>query len=129
MLKRAKEIKQVRLYSEALKMQVVAEFEKGRASAYELMADYDIHSKSSIYNWSRKYGKLKRETKVVRIIMKSEKERIKELEKAVADLTLKNRAYAALIEAYEESEEVKKKLSTQQLKKLEELKTKHTGTL
>ena len=127
MLKRDKTIRQIRQYSEALKRQVVIEFEAGRATAVELMSDYDIHSKVSIYNWCSKYGKIRRETKVVRVIMKSERERIKELERAVADLTLKNRANEALIEVYEADSELKKKLSMQQLKKLEDLRAKRAA--
>jgi transposase-like protein len=124
MLKREKGTQEIRQYSEALKRQVVLEYESGRATVRELLIDYDILTKASIYNWCRKYGKSKRATKVVRVIMKSEKERIRELEKAVADLTLKNRASEALIEVYEEDTELKKKLSSQQLERLKDLKAK-----
>ena len=124
MLKRAQQTQEIRQYSEALKRQVVLEYESGRATVKELLIDYDIQSKGSIYNWRAKYGKGKRATKVVRVIMKSEKERIRDLEKAVADLTLRNRANAALIEVYEEDTELKKKLSSQQLERLKDLKAK-----
>lgn len=127
MLKRDKAIKVRRNYSEALKRQVVLEFEMGRATGRELMVDYGIHSESSIYKWLKKYGKTRRMVKVVRVIMKSEREKIKELEKAVADLTLRNRANEALIEVYEADTELKKKLSTTQLKKLEDLKAKRAA--
>ena len=129
MLKRALEINQIRQYSEALKRQVVVEFEMGRATVRELMADYDVQSKTSIYNWRSKYGKVKRTTKVVRVIMKSERERIRELEKIVADLTLKNVANEALLKVYETDSELKKKLSTEQLKRLEELMAKRAAIL
>ena len=126
-MKRDKDIKERRNYSEALKRQVVLGYERGRATGRELMADYGINNPSSIYKWLQKYGKIRRETKVVRVIMKSEREKIKELEKAVADLTLRNRAYEALVEVYEADSELKKKLSTQQLKKLEDLKAKQAA--
>lgn len=129
MLKRSNQMIEVRQYSEALKRQVVQEFAMGRATIKELMIDYDINSKGSIYNWVRKYGKVKKSIKVVRVIMKSEKEKIRELERAVADLTLRNRAYEALVEVYEEDTELKKKLSMEQLKRLEGLKAKHASIL
>ena len=54
------------------------------------MVDYGINIPSSIYKWLQKYGKIRRETKVVRVVVKSEREKIRELEKAVAASTLKN---------------------------------------
>ncbi len=124
MLKREQVTKEIRRYSEAMKRQVVIEYESGCSSTRELLLEYDIKSKASIYLWRKKYGKRSYKTKVVRVIMKSEQERIRELEKMVAELALKNRANELLIRVYEEDygEEIKKKLSTEQLKQVETLK-------
>ena len=57
--------------------------------------------------------------------MKSEQERIRELEKLVADLEIENRVKSAQLEIIEEwglEEDIKKKLNTQQLKEYEERK-------
>ena len=110
-------------YSEALKRHVAAEYERGGMSLLELSEEYGT-SKASIYNWVKRYGKMGRSTKIVRVVMKNEKERIRELEKALADAHLKIIMKDSLLEAYEEEieanyEEVKKRLSTEQLERLE----------
>ena len=115
----------VRRYSEALKRQVVVDIEKGSLTVKEAMEWYDVPWRRSIDRWREKYGKDKRRTKVVRIFMKSEQERIRELEKLVADLQIENRVRAAQLAIIEEwglEESIKKKLNTQQLKEYEERK-------
>jgi transposase-like protein len=103
-------IMEIRRYSEVLKRRVVEEYESGSASVRELMGQYGILCKDSIYLWCKRYGRFKKVTKVVRVIMKSEKERILELERAVADLTLKNRVLETHVRILEREvgEEVKK---------------------
>lgn len=125
----SKEIKQksrvVRRYSEALKRQVVEDIEKGSLSTKEAMEWYDVPWRRTIDRWREHYGKNKGRTKVVRIFMKSEQERIRELEKLVSDLTIENRVRKAQLEIAEEHigvENLKKRLSTQQLKEYEERK-------
>ena len=57
--------------------------------------------------------------------MKSEQERIRELEKLVADLQIENRLKTAQIQLWEEEKgetALKKRLNTQQLKEYEERK-------
>jgi transposase-like protein len=122
---RRKTVKVVKRYSEALKLQVVEEFERGESRAVELVEHYAIGCPRTVYRWCRKYGRLTRATKIVRVIMKSEKALIKELKETIAELTLENRFNKALWEVYEEDYKlgkVKKKLSTEQLKRLESLK-------
>ena len=115
----------VRRYSESLKRQVVLEVEEGRLTTKEAMEWYDVPWRRTIDRWREKYGKSKRKTKIVRIFMKSEQERVRELEKLVADLQIQNRLKTAQIEIWEEEkgeESLKKRLSTEQLKEYEERK-------
>lgn len=117
----------VRRYSEALKRQVVDELERGCLSMNEALEWYDIPWRRTVDRWRTKYGKDRKKTKVVRIFMKSEQERIRELEKLVADLQIENRVKGAQLDIYSEwgiEESLKKKLNTQQLKEFEERKKK-----
>lgn len=114
-------VKEIRRYSESMKLQVVEEVESGRISAREASVFYDIGNRRTIYRWVSKYGKSKRRTKVVRVIMKSEQERIRELESALSDALLSKRVLMAQLDYYEENvPDIKKKLNSQQLKEFEE---------
>ena len=83
-------------YSEAFKLQVIDEIETGRfASPYEASQAYGIRGKSTVYNWLRNYGKTALLNKVVRVEKAGEpreikrlKERVRQLEHLVADLTM-----------------------------------------
>lgn len=123
---RRKGVKVVRRYSEALKRQVVLEYESGESTGRELVEQYAIGCPRTITRWCRRYGQYHRATKIVRVMMKSEQERIRELERTVADLTLENRVLQVQLQLWEEEGDkgLKKKLSTEQLKKLESLKAK-----
>lgn len=116
--------KEVRQYSEALKMEVVKELDSGKLSVKEAMEFYDIAWSRTINRWQKKYGKDRRETRIVRVIMKNEQERIRTLEKALADKEIELMALRALNKVYEEDygEDIKKKLSPEQLANLEKLK-------
>jgi transposase-like protein len=118
--------KVVKRYSEALKLQVVQELEQGCLTVSEAMDFYDIPWRKTLNRWQRRYGKDKTRVRVVRVIMKSEKERIRELEKALADKELENIAYKALVSVYEDehAEEMKKKLDPKRLKEFEELRAR-----
>jgi transposase-like protein len=117
-------IREVRRYSEALKRQVVEEVESGRVTVKEAMEWYDVPWRRTIDRWRAKYSNERRGTKIVRIVMKDEKERIKELEKLVADLNIENRVKGAQLEIWEEryGEDLKKKLSTKELEEYEKRK-------
>lgn len=116
----------VRRYSEALKRQVVEEVESGRLRVKEAMEYYDIPWRRTIDRWRQRYGNNRRGTKIVRIVMKDEQERIRELEKLVSDLELKNRVREAQLEIWEEryGDDLKKKLNTKELEEYEKLKAK-----
>jgi transposase-like protein len=100
-------------YSEAFKLKVVEEIEKGHLTITEAMRLYDIKGGATIYNWVRKYGKNHLLKKIVRVEMKDEKNKIAELkrqihdlESAVASLTLHNICLQSYIEVVEEGEQL-----------------------
>jgi transposase len=83
-------------YQEALRRSIVAEIEGGRVSIADASREYGI-SKSLIGVWLQEYGKYRPKKDIVEVVMKSEKDRIAELEKALADATLRARVYEELI--------------------------------
>ena len=66
-------------YSMAFKQKVIREIESGKYSLREASKIYSI-SDQSLYNWLRKLGKNHLIGKIVRIEMKGEADRIKQLE-------------------------------------------------
>jgi transposase len=110
-------------YSEAFKLQVLREIEQGRfgtrAAAYRA---YGIRGQGTIERWALKYGKNHLVGKVIRVEtprelseLKALRQRVKALEKALADAHLKGRfdeAYlriACRAAGIEDVEEFKKK--------------------
>lgn len=83
-------------YQETLKRSIVAEVEGGRMSIADAGQEYGV-SKSLIGLWLKEYGKYRPKKDVIEVVMKSEKDRIAELEKALADATLKARVYEELV--------------------------------
>lgn len=68
-------------YSLAFKQKVVSEIESGKLSISEAMKIYDIAGCGTIPQWLEKFGKTHLMNKVIRIEMKDEKDKIKELER------------------------------------------------
>jgi len=96
-----------RKYSEAFKRKVVAEYESGNLNKDQLQLKYGIGGNSLILNWCRRYGRLSyppRGTTIGRPMKDPQKQRIKELEKQLADMQLKIAAYQKLIEITEREE-------------------------
>ena len=96
-------------YSSAFKQKVVSEIECGKLTIAEARKIYDIKSSPTIYIWLRKYGKNHLINKVVRVEMRDEKDKIKELERqkrelesALAQSHLKSLCLESLIECIEE---------------------------
>lgn len=85
-----------RNYQAVLKRSIVGEIEEGRLSVIGASREYGI-SKSLIQLWLNEYGTYRPKRSVVEVVMKSEKERIAELERALADATLKARVYEELV--------------------------------
>ena len=67
-------------YSIAFKQKVISEIEDGKYIQGESSRIYGI-SPSTIHYWLKRYGKYKLLNKIVRIEMKGEQDRIKQLEK------------------------------------------------
>jgi len=125
-------------YSEAFKLKIVTEIERGRLTVSEAMHLYEINGNATIYNWLRKYGKNHLINKIVRIEMKDEKsafkkkeERIRELESALSSIVLHNMCLQSYVDVVNEniSEEEKKtslsRLSPEQRAVLQKLTSKH----
>jgi transposase len=92
-------------YSLAFQQKVVGEIESGELSIGDARRVYDIRGNATIQKWIRKLGKNHLLSKVVRIEMKDEKDRVKELEKrirqlesALADEHIKNAVLESLVD-------------------------------
>jgi len=93
-------------YSEAFKRSVVAEYERGLINKDQIQAKYGIKGNSRVLEWCRRYGKLHYPKAVAlgRPMKDQQKQRIKDLEKELADAKLKLVAYEKLIEIAEQEE-------------------------
>ena len=109
------ESRMIRLFSEELKIHVVEEIESGNFSVAEASREYGA-PRGTIKHWLSDYGRFKPKHSIVEVVMKSEKERIAELEKALADAHLKNRVYDEIIKLAGQKYKVdlKKTFGTQQ---------------
>ena len=66
--------------SSAFRQKIVSEIESGKLTIAKAQKIYDIKGGQSIQNWIKKFGKNHLLAKVVRVEMKDEKDKIKELE-------------------------------------------------
>lgn len=95
-----------KVYSEAFKRMVVAEFERGPLNKDQLQVKYGIGGNTRIFEWCKKYGKLHypNKGKIGAPMKDPQKRRIKDLEKELADAKLKLLAYEKLISIAEQEE-------------------------
>ena len=109
-------------YSAAFKQKVVAEIESGKLTIAKAQKIYDIKGGQTIQAWIKKFGKNHLLSKIVRIEMKDEHGKIKELERqkqqlesALAQAHLKIICLESLIECVDEhyAIDVKKNFATQ----------------
>jgi len=107
-------------YSSAFKQKVISEIENGIYTLSDAIRVYGV-SKQSIYNWLKKFGKDYLINRIVRIEMRGEADRIKELEKekqkletALAQAHLKILVLESTIESAEDlyKADFKKKFGT-----------------
>jgi transposase-like protein len=89
-------------YEESFKKLVVEEIESGRISATEASREYGI-TKSLVRVWFEDYGRFRPKRDRVEVVMKSEKDKIAELEKALAEAHLKIRVQDELIKEMEKA--------------------------
>lgn len=106
-------------YSEAFKLQVVEEIEKGKYSIAEAKKIYDIRGMVTIQRWIRQMGKKHLLSKKVKIETADEQTRIKKLEQenkelreALLDQTIKALGYEKMIELAERDFGIKIKKNT-----------------
>ena len=113
-------------YSLAFKRKVVGEVESGKLTKDGARRKYDIGGKTTVLNWCRKYGKNSRKDYHVMVTTKkeieekeSDKERIRELEKALADAHLKLHAHEIMLDIAKKEFglDIRKKLGTKLPKK------------
>ena len=119
----------IKKYSSAFKLKVVNEIESGKLSINQAMEIYDIGGNATISRWIKNLGKSHLLSKIVRIEMKDEtdkvkelKERVRQLEKLLANKELDNLMNEAFLELMAEDneidlEEFKKKVDKERLKK------------
>jgi transposase len=86
-----------RSYSPEVKRAMVEEIESGQLSIREA-AVRGHTSVNQIRLWIDEFGKYKPRRDIVEVVMKSEEDRIRELEKALADSTLKNVMLEKIVE-------------------------------
>ena len=72
--------KVLRRYSEAFKRCVVAEVESGQYTALQAASAHGVNF-TSVYKWLKDFGRADSQTRLMRIEMPEERNRIKELEK------------------------------------------------
>jgi transposase-like protein len=96
-------------YSLSFKQKVIKEIEEGKLSKSEARKLYGIPGDRTIQNWIKKFGKLHLLNKVVRIELKDEVSKLKQLEKekkalesALAQAHLKLIVYESMLEIAEE---------------------------
>jgi transposase-like protein len=110
----------LRRYSDAFKRSVVAEVESGRYTPLEAAATHQVNF-SSVYQWIKKVGGPDSQTRIVRLEMPEERNRIKELEKekralesALAQAHMKIILLESTVEVLEEKAgvQIKRKTAT-----------------
>ena len=118
----AKQQKQTLRYSISFKQKVVKEIEEEGWDIKETARRYGINGGSTIQKWIKQFGKNHLLNKIVRIEVKGEKDRVKELEAeikklkiALADATMEKHVLETLIEVVNENyhTDVKKNLGQQ----------------
>ena len=115
----------IKRYSTAFKQKVVREIESGKLNVGQARRLYSIGGGTTIQKWIKKLGKLHLLNKVVRIELKDEVSKLKQLEKekrelesALAKAHVKLVTYESLIEVAEEELgiDLKKNLKSEQLR-------------
>lgn len=73
-------------YSPAFKRKVVEEIESGKYTVGEIRRIYDIWGSETIDRWLKKFGRTHLLSRVIRVEMKDEKDKLKELERQKREL-------------------------------------------
>ena len=116
----------IKHYSTAFKRKVIKEIESGKLTKEGARKLYGIGGGTTIQNWIKQFGKLHLLNKIVRIELKDEVSKLKQLEKekkelesALAQAHLKLVVYESIIEVAEEElgKDLKKSLKPESLTK------------
>ena len=119
----------IKNYSSAFKLKVVNEIESGKLSIGQAQEIYDIGGNATISRWIKNLGRNHLLSKIVRIEMKDEndklkelKDRVRQLEKLLANKELDSLMNEAFLELLAEDhgvdlDEFKKKIDKERLKK------------
>ena len=116
----------IKHYSTAFKRKVINEIESGKLTKEGARKLYGIGGGTTIQNWIKQFGKLHLLNKIVRIELKDEVSKLKQLEKekkelesALAQAHLKLVVYESIIEVAEEElgKDLKKNLKPESLTK------------
>lgn len=120
-----KQPKTITRYSISFKQKVVREIEEEGLGLMEASRRYGIKGGSTVHKWLIKFGKNHLLNKIVRVEMKGEKDRVKELEAeikklkiALADATMEKYALETLVNIVDEhyQTDIKKNLGQQRSK-------------
>ena len=102
----------IKRYSQAFKQQVVREYEAG-VSIYSLLNKYGIGAHKTVERWVKQYGRsgYRAEKVVIQTVadqleVRAMKQKISELEAALAESVLENRMLSATIKVASESLEL-----------------------
>jgi transposase-like protein len=80
-------MKEIRRYSEAFKLQVLSELERGELKSHsEARVRYDIRGAGTLARWIRQYGKEELSRRVLRVETAKERDQLKEMKKRVRQL-------------------------------------------
>lgn len=98
------QLKQIRIFSEELRKEVVKKIEFGELSVTQAQREYDIRANQTVYNWLHKYSlTLKKGTRIVMEKDSQEqsnqelKRKIKELEAALGRKSLEADLYNEML--------------------------------
>jgi transposase-like protein len=83
-------------FDESVKRYVVERLERGEVSLSDVAREVGA-TKSSVWKWSKEYGRFRVKPQVVEVVMSNKQEEIDELKKALADAHLKNVFYEELL--------------------------------
>jgi transposase len=127
----------IKRYSTAFKQKVIEEIESGKLTKSGARRLYGIGGETTIQKWIKQFGKLHLLNKIIRIELKDEVSKLKQLEKekkelesALAQAHLKLVTYESIIEVAEEElgrdfkKNLKSELSIKADKKAKALKQK-----
>jgi transposase-like protein len=103
----------IKICSEELKRRIVSEIESGEIGQCEASRLYGLN-RNSIQKWLKQYGKLSYSRQIVEVVMKDEREKIEQLQQALADAHLKLKLYDKMFELAgdEYQTDIKKNFST-----------------